>query len=52
MESRTYYYTRVSSADQNPDRQFMAFRKPGTTEREIIVDKAKEFAPQSRRESV
>lgn len=40
METRTYYYARVSSADQNPDRQIRAFRELGATDREIIVDKA------------
>ena len=40
MENRTYYYARVSSADQNLDRQLMAFRELGATDREIIVDKA------------
>ena len=29
MESRTYYYARVSSKDQNLDRQLAAFRALG-----------------------
>lgn len=39
MESRTYYYARVSSKEQNLDRQIAAFRALGATEREIITDK-------------
>lgn len=39
MESRTYYYARVSSKDQNLDRQISAFLSLGATEREIITDK-------------
>ena len=40
MESRTYYYARVSSRDQNLDRQLAAFRALGASEREIVTDKA------------
>lgn len=39
MESRTYYYARVSSKDQNLDRQIKEFRTLGATDREIITDK-------------
>ncbi len=39
MDSRTYYYARVSSRDQNLDRQIAAFLALGATEREIITDK-------------
>ena len=39
MESRTYYYARVSSKDQNLDRQISAFKALGATERDIITDK-------------
>lgn len=39
MESRTFYYARVSSKDQNADRQVEAFRKLGAQERDIIIDK-------------
>ncbi len=39
MDSRTYYYARVSSKDQNLDRQIAAFKALGATDREIIVDK-------------
>lgn len=39
MENRTYYYARVSSRDQNLDRQLAAFRALGAQEREIITDK-------------
>lgn len=37
--SRTYYYARVSSTDQNLERQLAAFRSLGATDREIITDK-------------
>lgn len=40
MESRTYYYARVSSSDQNLDRQLTAFRELGATDREIVTDKS------------
>ena len=39
MESRTYYYARVSSREQNLDRQLSAFHALGAAEREIITDK-------------
>ena len=39
MTARTYYYARVSSRDQNLDRQLAAFRALGADEREIITDK-------------
>ena len=39
MESRTFYYARVSSKDQNLDRQLMAFHTLGAQDREIITDK-------------
>lgn len=40
MESRTYYYARVSSSQQNLDRQIAAFKSLGANDREIITDKA------------
>lgn len=40
MESRTYYYARVSSSEQNLDRQIAAFKSLGASDREIITDKA------------
>lgn len=39
MESRTYYYARVSSREQNLDRQLAAFAAVGAQERDIITDK-------------
>lgn len=39
MISKTFYYARVSSRDQNPDRQLAVFYGLGATERDIIVDK-------------
>lgn len=39
MDSRTYYYARVSSKEQNLDRQLAAFRALGAQEREIVTDK-------------
>ena len=39
MDSRTYYYARVSTKDQNLDRQISAFLALGAQEREIITDK-------------
>ncbi len=38
MENYTYYYARVSTREQNPDRQIQAFRELGATERHIIID--------------
>lgn len=40
MESRTWYYARVSTTDQNLDRQLSAFRDMGADERDIVTDKA------------
>lgn len=39
MNSKTFYYARVSSREQNLDRQIEAFKKLGADEREIICDK-------------
>lgn len=39
METRTWYYARVSSREQNLDRQLAAFAAMGAQEREIITDK-------------
>lgn len=39
MDSRTYYYARVSSKEQNLDRQIAAFMALGAQERDIITDK-------------
>lgn len=39
MESRTYYYARVSSKEQNLDRQIAAFVGMGAADRDIITDK-------------
>ena len=39
MDSRTYYYARVSTKDQNLDRQISAFKALGATDRDIITDK-------------
>ena len=39
MASRTYYYARVSSKEQNLDRQIAAFKALGAQDREIITDK-------------
>ncbi len=39
MDSRTYYYARVSSKEQNLDRQLAAFASLGASERDIIADK-------------
>ena len=38
--SRTFYYARVSTKEQNLDRQIAAFTAMGATERDIITDKA------------
>lgn len=40
MKTRTYYYARVSSRDQNLSRQLEAFYSLGAEEREIITDHA------------
>ena len=39
MDNRIYYYARVSSKEQNLDRQIEAFKKIGADDREIICDK-------------
>lgn len=39
MESRTFYYARVSSREQNLDRQIDAFLAMGANERDIVTDK-------------
>ena len=39
MDSRTFYYARVSSKDQNLDRQLAAFKALGANDRDIITDK-------------
>lgn len=39
MDSRTFYYARVSSKEQNLDRQLAAFASMGASERDIITDK-------------
>ena len=39
MKNRTYYYARVSSKEQNLDRQLEAFKKLGADDRDIITDK-------------
>lgn len=39
MESRTYYYARVSSKEQNLYRQIAAFEALGATERDIVKDR-------------
>ncbi len=39
MKNKTFYYARVSTREQNLDRQLEAFRQLGATDREIITDK-------------
>lgn len=39
MENKTFYYARVSSREQNLDRQLQAFINMGAGERDIITDK-------------
>lgn len=39
MENKIFYYARVSSKEQNLDRQVEAFKNLGADEREIICDK-------------
>ncbi len=39
MDNKVFYYARVSSKEQNLDRQIEAFKKLGADEREIICDK-------------
>ena len=38
-QSRTFYYARVSSREQNLDRQLAAFQSMGAAERDIVTDK-------------
>lgn len=40
MESKTFYYARVSSSGQNLQRQIEAFRAQGAGDRDIVIDKA------------
>ena len=39
MDNKTFYCARVSSREQNLDRQIEAFKKLGAEEREVICDK-------------
>lgn len=39
-DSKVFYYARVSTREQNLDRQIAAFKAIGAAERDIIVDKA------------
>ena len=39
MDSRTFYYARVSSKEQNLDRQITAFKALGAADRDIVTDK-------------
>lgn len=39
-DSKVFYYTRVSTREQNLDRQIAAFKAIGAADRDIIVDKA------------
>lgn len=39
MNNKIFYYARVSSREQNLDRQIKAFKNLGAEEREIICDK-------------
>ncbi len=39
MKNKTFYYARVSTREQNLDRQLEAFKKLGAADREIITDK-------------
>ncbi len=39
MDNRTFYYARVSTKEQNLDRQIAAFKALGADERDIITDK-------------
>lgn len=38
-DNKTFYYARVSTKDQNLDRQISAFKKLGAADREIVTDK-------------
>ena len=39
MNNKVFYYARVSSREQNLDRQLEAFKNLGADDREIITDK-------------
>ena len=39
MDSRTFYYARVSSKEQNLNRQITAFKALGAADRDIVTDK-------------
>ncbi len=39
-DNKVFYYARVSTREQNLDRQISAFKAMGASDREIIVDKA------------
>lgn len=39
MENRVFYYARVSTKEQNLDRQIAVFKNMGAPERDIITDK-------------
>lgn len=39
MDNRTFYYARVSSKEQNLDRQIAVFKAMGAADRDIITDK-------------
>ena len=39
MKNKTFYYARVSTKDQNLDRQLAVFHNMGADDRDIIVDK-------------
>ena len=39
MDSRTFYYAKVSSKEQNLDRQLAAFVSLGASKRDIVTDK-------------
>lgn len=43
MDNRTFYYARVSTRDQNPDRQLAAFQSLGAEDRDIIIDRDSGF---------
>lgn len=51
MEHKTYGYARVSSKEQNLDRQLIALREQGISERDIVMDKesGKDFDRQGYR---
>lgn len=39
MENKTYGYMRVSTREQNEDRQLIAMRKFGISEKNLVLDK-------------